>query len=266
MLTPQEVAEHGFSKARVGGYSMKEVDDFLDQLTEDYGTLHKENAVLRGKLNSLAKKINEYRETEEAMRSTLLSAQKMAQSMVDEAEEEKQRIISEAETDAVQRKNELEREIAEAEGKLALAQANTQSFIDQMRELVRHESDFLEQLPTLHVTEPAPAEQEAEPESPVSQEEPESGEAPAQEESDPEAEEEPEPEAEAPEQEEAPAASQEDASLEDPDLAPVSETAAEGDVLASVSADSAGVLDVEELAVGHIDFDNLKFGKDYEIK
>ena len=29
MLTPQEVAEHGFSKAHVGGYNMKEVDDFL---------------------------------------------------------------------------------------------------------------------------------------------------------------------------------------------------------------------------------------------
>ena len=37
MLTPQEVAEHGFSKAHVGGYNMKEVDDFLDQVTEDYG-------------------------------------------------------------------------------------------------------------------------------------------------------------------------------------------------------------------------------------
>ena len=33
MLTPQEVAEHGFSKSRMGGYNMKEVDDFLDELT-----------------------------------------------------------------------------------------------------------------------------------------------------------------------------------------------------------------------------------------
>ena len=44
MLTPQEVAEHGFSKAHVGGYNMKEVDDFLDQVTEDYGQLYKECA------------------------------------------------------------------------------------------------------------------------------------------------------------------------------------------------------------------------------
>ena len=37
MLTPQEVAEHGFSKAHLCGYNMKEVYYFLDQVTEDYG-------------------------------------------------------------------------------------------------------------------------------------------------------------------------------------------------------------------------------------
>ena len=130
MLTPQEVAEHGFSKARVGGYSMKEVDDFLDQLTEDYSTLHKENAVLRGKINSLAKKINEYRETEDAMRTTLLSAQQQARAMVEEAEQEKQRLLDAAEDDVAQRKAELEHQVTEQENRLALAKANARDFID----------------------------------------------------------------------------------------------------------------------------------------
>ena len=63
MLTPQEVAEHGFSKARVGGYSMKEVDDFLDQLTVDYTTLHGDNARLKEEIETLNRRIDEYRET-----------------------------------------------------------------------------------------------------------------------------------------------------------------------------------------------------------
>ena len=50
------------------------------------------------------------------MRSTLLSAQKMAKSMVAEAEEEKKQMIADAERLSLQRKAELEREIAEAEG------------------------------------------------------------------------------------------------------------------------------------------------------
>ena len=55
-------------------------------LTEDYAALYKENAALKSKLKVVADKLEEYREVEDAMRSTLLTAQKMASSMVSEAE------------------------------------------------------------------------------------------------------------------------------------------------------------------------------------
>lgn len=224
MLTPQEVAEHGFSKARVGGYSMKEVDDFLDQLTDDYTSLHGENARLKNEVETLKQRIDEYRETEDAMRSTLLSAQKMAKTIVEEAEEEKARIITEAEADGVRRKAELEEAIAESEGKLALAQLNCQQFIDQMRDLVNHQSSFLDQLPAITVSQS----QQPEPETPEAE--------PAQEESVPE---------------------------DAPD------TPADSAQEATVTENAAEAVDVEtEDAPGDssIDFDNLKFGKDYEIE
>ena len=47
MLTPQEVSEHAFAKASFGGYNMAMVDEFLDELTDDYTALYKENAALR---------------------------------------------------------------------------------------------------------------------------------------------------------------------------------------------------------------------------
>ena len=125
MLTPQEVAEHGFSKSRMGGYNMKEVDDFLDELTADFSELYKENSVLKGKIKVLAEKISEYRETEDAMRTTLLTAQKMANSMVVQAEEEKKRMIAEAERAALQRKAEVEQEVADAEYQLKMAKNAT---------------------------------------------------------------------------------------------------------------------------------------------
>ena len=46
MLTPQEVSTHAFSKAVMGGYNMAMVDEFLDELTDDYTALYKENAAL----------------------------------------------------------------------------------------------------------------------------------------------------------------------------------------------------------------------------
>ena len=149
MLTPQEVAEHGFSKSRMGGYNMKEVDDFLDELTADFSELYKENAVLKGKIKVLAEKISEYRETEDAMRTTLLTAQKMANSMVVQAEEEKKRMIAEAERAALQRKAEVEQEVADAEYQLKMAKNATAQFVEHMRELVKQEASFLDQLPAI---------------------------------------------------------------------------------------------------------------------
>ncbi len=77
MMTPQEVANCTFAKSMMGGYNMASVDDFLDKLTEDYAGLYKENAALKAKLKVTVDKMSEYRESEDAIRTTLLTAQKM---------------------------------------------------------------------------------------------------------------------------------------------------------------------------------------------
>ena len=89
MLTPQEAESHVFPKASFGGYNMLQVDTFLDSLIEDYRTLYQENASLKSKMKVLVEKVEEYRATEDAMRMTLHSAQKMADAMVKEGEAKK---------------------------------------------------------------------------------------------------------------------------------------------------------------------------------
>ena len=89
MLTPQEVSERAFPKASFGGYNMTQVDEFLDVLTEDYSAQYSENAVLKSKMKVLADKVEEYRSTEESMRKALLTAQRLADDMVREAEAKK---------------------------------------------------------------------------------------------------------------------------------------------------------------------------------
>ena len=56
MLTPQEVSTHSFAKASFGGYNMAMVDEFLDELTDDYTALYKENAALKAKLKVLVRR------------------------------------------------------------------------------------------------------------------------------------------------------------------------------------------------------------------
>ena len=62
---PQEVSTHSFAKASFGGYNMAMVDEFLDELTDDYTALYKENAALKAKLKVLVEKVEEYRATED---------------------------------------------------------------------------------------------------------------------------------------------------------------------------------------------------------
>ena len=55
MLTPLDIENKKFSKQMMNGYSVEEVDDFLDELTEDYEKLYKEVADNKDKLEEFIK-------------------------------------------------------------------------------------------------------------------------------------------------------------------------------------------------------------------
>lgn len=156
MITPQEVSERAFSKASFGGYNMAQVDEFLDLLTTDYSTLYKENAVLKSKMKVLVDKVEEYRATEDAMRKTLLSAQKMAASIVAEAEEQRAAAIRGAEGEARRRIGDLQREVEAEEFRLAAAKEATAAYLDKLKGLFDQHLDYLGHLSEL-AAPPAPA-------------------------------------------------------------------------------------------------------------
>ena len=146
MLTPQEVSEHAFAKATFGGYNMAMVDEFLDELTEDYTSLYKENASLKAKMKVLADSLEEYRATEKGMRRALLAAQQAAEEMVKDAESRKSVLVREAEADAHDKILELRRQVADEEARLAAAQAATADFVAMVREACRKQEESLNSL------------------------------------------------------------------------------------------------------------------------
>ena len=161
MLTPQEVSTHAFSKAVMGGYNMAMVDEFLDELTDDYTSLYKENAALKAKLKVLVEKVEDYRATEDSMRATLLTAQKMADSIVKEAEAKRDEMLSQAESAAREKIGQLQQEVEAAQERLRQGQRDLADFIAAAREVCEKELKLLEQLPELSVEirEVPPAEQ-----------------------------------------------------------------------------------------------------------
>ena len=154
MLTPQEVSEKVFPKSSGfgSGYAMGAVDEFLDALTEDYTALYKENVTLKAKLKILAEKVEEYRATEDAMRSTLLTAQKMAAKLVQEAQAEKDNMLKEAREQHAAKLAQLEKDKQEAEDKLVMAKQSLVDFVRHGSELCAQQQEFLNSLPEMQLS------------------------------------------------------------------------------------------------------------------
>ena len=149
MLTPQEVAEHAFSKASFGGYNMAMVDEFLDLVTADYTSLYKENATLKAKMKVLADKVEEYRATEEAMRRAMLSAQKTADEMVTAAQTQAEDIVSHAEHEAKDKIAAIRQEVQSEQLRLTAAQNATAAYIAKLKDLYQNEMEYLSSLSKL---------------------------------------------------------------------------------------------------------------------
>lgn len=156
MLTPQEVSARSFTKTMMGGYNMTMVDEFLDELTDDYTSLYKENASLKAKMKVLVEKVEEYRATEDSMRATLLTAQRMADSIVKEAEEKRDEILRQAESAAREKVDGYRKEADQCSKRLQQGQEEIQRFVAESRALCEKELRFLEEFPTLPLEESEP--------------------------------------------------------------------------------------------------------------
>lgn len=135
MITAQDIREKTFEKAKIGGYDMATVDDFLEELADDITASQKENAVLKSKMKVLVDKIEEYRANEEALNMAIMSAQKLAVQIESEARQRANAMLADAERQVKARVGSIEEETALQERRLADAKAVTSKFFDNIRSL-----------------------------------------------------------------------------------------------------------------------------------
>jgi len=152
MLTPQDITDKVFIKAVFGGYDMTGVDEFLETVSSDYTALYKENAILKGKLKVLVEKVEEYRSTEDAMRMALLTAQRMGDEIMSDANKEKDQRLLDADLEAKTRVEEAARRVADEEMRLSVAARETAKFIELSQAIIKKHSEFLTKLETARRT------------------------------------------------------------------------------------------------------------------
>ena len=118
-LTPMDINNKEFKKG-LRGYNSDEVDEFLDEVVDNYEELYKENANLKEKLANLNEKVEHYSKIESTIQNTLLlaqnaaeqaknSAKKEAEFMIKNANETAQKIMDKAHNDVIQVNDEYER-------------------------------------------------------------------------------------------------------------------------------------------------------------
>lgn len=84
MLAPHELKSKTFSKS-IKGYTPAEVDEYIEFLIGKYTEAYRENNELERKLHVVVTNLDEIKDEEESIRSTLLSAQKMADKIIKDA-------------------------------------------------------------------------------------------------------------------------------------------------------------------------------------
>ena len=91
MITPLDIENKRFAKQMMNGYSVEEVDDFLDDLTADYSKNYKEVSELKAKVEELNKSLEHYKNIESTLQNTLV----MAQSTAEDIKKLERRVASE---------------------------------------------------------------------------------------------------------------------------------------------------------------------------
>lgn len=84
MLAPHELKSKTFSKS-LKGYTPAEVDEYIEFLIGKYTEVYRENNELERKLHVVVTNLDEIKDEEESIRSTLIAAQKMADKIIQDA-------------------------------------------------------------------------------------------------------------------------------------------------------------------------------------
>jgi cell division initiation protein len=99
-LTPVEIRHIKPSKSVVGGYRRSAIDDLLDEIAASFEDVWRERADLADKVEQLESDLVRYRELEGLLRTTLVSAEKAAVTLKEQARKEADLIIEEARLEA----------------------------------------------------------------------------------------------------------------------------------------------------------------------
>lgn len=146
MMTPDSIANKRFDKA-MGGYRQDEVEAFLEQIANEFRALQAEKEDLERKVEVLANKIEEYREDEDSLRSALIGAQKLGDSVIRESKSKAETILLDAKVEAAKIVETAQRNVEIEQTALVTMKKEVTKFKNRMLTMYRQHLDLIATLP-----------------------------------------------------------------------------------------------------------------------
>ena len=163
LLTADKIRHITFTPGRGNTYRDTDVDDFVDQCADTVQALTARIDELNQKMEVLADKLVEYRNEEDSIRSALLSAQRLGDSIVREAKQKAELMLDDARIKADKIKATARREIGDEELELKRIQKEVSDFKAKLLDMYRQHLSLIDLLPEVKEEDvPAAAEPVAE--------------------------------------------------------------------------------------------------------
>jgi cell division initiation protein len=154
-LTPVEIRHVDMKRAWLRGYRRGPVDELLEEIAGSFEEVWRERADLADRLDELETEAAKHRELEALLRATLVSAERAAHDMKEQARRESDLIVQEAHAEG----RRLMREMAAEKQRL-------EEDVRRIRAMLRSALEIVEQRPATTEDEPdesvAPQPQQAE--------------------------------------------------------------------------------------------------------
>ena len=146
MMTPDSIASKRFDKG-MGGYRQDEVEAFLEQVAAEFRALQSEKEELEKKVEVLANKIEEYRADEDSLRSALIGAQKLGDSVIRESKVKAENILLDAKVEAAKMIESAQRSVEIEQTALVTMKKEVNKFKNRMLTMYRQHLELINTLP-----------------------------------------------------------------------------------------------------------------------
>ncbi len=143
-MKPIDIELKIFKKARFGGYSADDVNEFLDDVIRAFEDLERDNAELVQKISSLEERLDYYKTMEVTLQNTLILAEKTAQETKTVATEKAEQIILEGTFKADQMTDQARQEVYNIKQNIDDLQKQYKSAKIQMKQLLQGQLEILE--------------------------------------------------------------------------------------------------------------------------